>query len=114
MDTIFIKDCEVEAKHGYYKEEHFKKQKFIVSVYAYIDTRVAGENDDLMQTLNYEHIRKYIHEVLKQSPHNLLESLAEEVASKVLSHNVFSVEVEMQKPDVWSDCVPGVKIIRKK
>lgn len=114
MDTVFIENCIVEARHGYYKEEHAKKQKFIVSVCAYINTADAGIEDDLSKTLNYEHIRKYIHEVLEQSPHNLIESLSEEIAARVLVHNVESVEVEIKKPDVWSDCVPGVKIIRKK
>lgn len=114
MDTVFINNCIVEAKHGYYKEEHAKKQKFVVSVCAYTDTKNAGMTDDLKKTLNYEHIRSYIHEVLAQSPHDLIESLAEEIADKVLVHDVVSVEVEIQKPDVWSDCVPGVKISRKK
>lgn len=114
MDTIFIKNYTIEATHGYYKEEHFKKQTFIVSVCAYVDIKKAGENDDLRETLNYEHLRKYIHEVLSESPHNLLESLSEDIAKKVLVHNVISVEVEIQKPDVWRDCVPGVKITRKK
>jgi dihydroneopterin aldolase len=49
-----------------------------------------------------------------QSPHNLLESLAEEIAKQVLQHSVISVEVEIKKPDVWDDCVPGVKIVRSK
>lgn len=114
MDTVFIENCIVEAKHGYYKEEHAKKQKFIVSVYAHTDTKDAGKSDDLKQTLNYEHIRNYIHEVLAQSPHDLIESLAEEIAGKVLVHNITAVEVEMRKPDVWNDCVPGVRIIRNK
>jgi dihydroneopterin aldolase/2-amino-4-hydroxy-6-hydroxymethyldihydropteridine diphosphokinase len=114
MDTVFINNCTVEAKHGYYKEEHAKKQKFIVSVCAHIDTKDAGATDDLKRTLNYEHLRSYIHEVLAQSPHDLIESLAEEIAAKVLAHGVVSVDVEIRKPDVWSDCVPGVKISRKK
>lgn len=114
MDTVFINNCIVEAKHGYYKEEHAKKQKFIVSVYAHTDTARAGSSDDLSLTLNYEHIRSYIHEVLAQSPHDLIESLAEEIAQRVLAHGVVSVDVEIRKPDVWSDCVPGVKITRRK
>lgn len=114
MDIVFIEQCIVEAKHGYYKEEHAKTQHFVVSVYAYLDTLEAGKADNLAKTLNYEHIRTYIHEVLAQSPHDLLESLAEEIAQKVLDHEVLRVEVEIKKPDVWSDCTPGVKIIRKK
>lgn len=56
----------------------------------------------------------YIYEVLAQSPHDLVESLAEEIATKVLTHDVTSVDVKIEKPDVWGDCVVGVKIIRQK
>ena len=102
----------VEAKHGYYKEEHAKKQKFIVSVYAHLDTSVAGISDEIRSTLNYEMLRAYVQQVLAQSPHDLLESLAEEIARNVLTHGVVSVEVEITKPEVWNDCIPGIKIIR--
>jgi dihydroneopterin aldolase len=114
MDTVFIENCTVVAKHGYYKEEHAKEQRFIVSVFAHMDTKRAGDSDDLKQTLNYEHIRMYIYEVLSQSPHDLIESLAEEIAAKVLAHTVESVEVEIKKPDVWKDSSPGIRIVRKK
>jgi dihydroneopterin aldolase len=46
MDTVFIQDYSVEAKHGYYKEEHAKKQRFIVSVYVCCDTHEAGGTDN--------------------------------------------------------------------
>lgn len=114
MDTVFIQNYTLEAKHGYYKEEHAKKQKFIVSVHAHCDTKRAGGTDDLRETLNYELLRKYIYEVLMKSPHNLVESLAEEIAQRVLAHKVTSVSVEIKKPDVWSDCTPGVTIVRTK
>jgi dihydroneopterin aldolase len=114
MDIVFIENCTVEAKHGYYKEEHAKKQRFVVSIFAYTDTISAGETDDLKKTLNYEHLRMYIYEVLAQSPHDLVESLAEEIARKVLTHHVHKVEVEIKKPDVWKDSVPGVRITRTK
>ena len=113
-DIVFIENYTVVAKHGYYKEEHSKAQRFIVSIYAHTDTKNAGVSDDLKQTLNYEYLRMYIYEVLSQSPHDLVESLAEEIAARVLTHNISKVEVEIKKPDVWNDCVVGVKITRSK
>lgn len=114
MDSVFIENCTVSAKHGYYKEEHAKEQRFVVSIFAYTNTKIAGTTDDLKKTLNYEHLRMYIYEVLAQSPHDLIESLAEEMAAKVLTHDVIKVEVEIRKPDVWKDSSPGVKIVREK
>lgn len=112
MDTVFIENYVVEAKHGYYKEEHAKKQRFITSIYAHADTKKAGSTDDLKDTLNYEKLRECISEVLSEPPHDLVESLAESMAQKVLTFQVSKVEVEIRKPDVWGDCVVGVKIVR--
>lgn len=115
MDTVYLKNYVVTAKHGYYKEEHTKAQRFVVSVIATCDTHVAGVTDDLTETLNYELIRSIVHDILMKSPHDLIESLAEEIAKSVLAYErVSSVEVDISKPDVWSDCIPGVKITRKK
>ena len=114
-DKVYLKNYTVIAKHGYYKEEHAKAQRFVVSVVASCDVRSAGESDDLKETLNYELIRKAVHDILMKSPHDLIESLAEEIAASILTHaKVSSVEVDIAKPDVWSDCTPGVVIIRNK
>lgn len=112
MDIVFIENYIVEAKHGYYKEEHAKKQRFITTIYAHTDVKKAGDTDDLKDTLNYEKLRQYTTEVLAEPPHDLVESLAEAIAHKVLTHGVSKVEVEIKKPDVWGDCVVGVKIVR--
>lgn len=114
MDIVFIENYIVEAKHGYYKEEHAKKQRFITSIHAHMDVKKAGDTDNLKDTLNYELLRKYISEVLAEPPHDLVESLAEAMAQKVLRHSISRVEVEIKKPDVWGDCVVGVKISRTK
>ena len=115
MDTVYLKNYVVVAKHGYYKEEHAKAQRFMVSVVVRTDVRSAGESDDLKETFNYELIRKSVHDILMQSPHDLIESLAEEVARSVLTHpKALSVEVDISKPDIWNDCVPGVVIVRTK
>ncbi len=115
MDTIYLKNYTVVARHGYYKEEHSKAQRFIVSVFVKCDVSKASGTDLIEETLNYEYIRKSVYDTLMKSPQNLIESLAEEVATKVLSHKKsLSVEVDITKPDVWSDCVPGVTIVRTK
>lgn len=115
MDTVYLKNYVVVAKHGYYKEEHAKAQRFVVSVVVTCDVKEAGESDDLHETLNYELIRKAVHDILMKSPHDLIESLSEEIAMSVLTHpKASSVTVDIAKPDVWNDCVPGVVIVRKK
>jgi dihydroneopterin aldolase len=114
MDIVFIENYTVQAKHGYYKEEHAKRQRFITSIHAYMDVKKAGETDALKDTLNYEKLRECISDVLSEPPHDLVESLAEAMAARILRYEVSKVEVEIKKPDVWGDCVVGVKIVRIK
>ena len=87
----------------------------MVSVLVTCNVADAGTTDDIQMTLNYEYIRKSVHDILMKSPQNLIESLAEEIAVKILSHKKsVTVEVDISKPDVWNDCIPGVTIVRKK
>ena len=113
MNKIFIKNYIITAKHGYYKEEHYKPQRFVVSVVCDILENSSGLSDNLKETFNYEHIRNSIDQVLKGEHHKLVEYLAESIASKILNYkSVTKVEVEISKPDIWSDCSPGVLITR--
>ena len=115
MDTIYIHNYTVTAKHGYYKEEHAKSQRFILNIEVSCDLSTAGSTDNIKETLNYEYIRNHAHGVLMKSPHNLLESLAGEIAEILLAHpKVLSIRVDISKPDIWNDCVPGISIVRSK
>lgn len=113
IDKVFIKNYIVIAKHGYYKEEYYKPQRFVVSVTCDIKSNSSGKSDDLEETFNYENIRNVIDQVLKSEHHKLVEFLAEEISNKVLGFNIVNrVEVEITKPDIWGDCSPGVLISR--
>ena len=56
MDQITIKDLEVYANHGLYKEEKALGQKFLVSAILSLDTKLAGVSD---QTVSYTHLRAH-------------------------------------------------------
>ena len=114
MNKIFLKNYTILAKHGYYKEEHYKPQRFVVSVTCEVLSNESGVSDDLKHTFNYEHIRTAIDDVIKGEGKKLLEHLAEEMSKKILAHkNVSICEVEISKPDIWGDCEPGVFIRRE-
>jgi dihydroneopterin aldolase len=115
IDKVFIKNYIINAKHGYYKEEHYKPQRFVISVICGVGQNHSGASDDLKETFNYEIIRNIIDEVVRGESKKLLEYLSEKIAEKILIHNIVkSVEVEMHKPDIWGDCNPGVNIVRGK
>ena len=53
MDQITIKDLEVYANHGWYKEEKALGQKFLVSAILSLDTKLAGVSDQMDYSVDY-------------------------------------------------------------
>ena len=53
MDQITIKDLEVYANHGLYKEEKALGQKFLVSAILSLDTKLAGVSDQMDYSVDY-------------------------------------------------------------
>lgn len=49
MDKIEIRNLECYCHHGVLREENVLGQKFLVSAVLYMDTRKAGNKDDLSQ-----------------------------------------------------------------
>lgn len=111
MNKVFIENYKLVSKHGYYKEEHFKSQRFVVSVWCDVSPNKSGIHDNLKETFNYEVIRKVVADVILGEHKKLLETLAEEILNKVLENSVVErAEVKITKPDIWGDCEPGVQI----
>ena len=50
-NKIFLENYTLIAKHGYYKEEHFKPQRFVVSVVCDILENTSGKDDKLAETI---------------------------------------------------------------
>ena len=65
MDQIRIEQLEVFAKHGAIPEENVLGQKFLVSAVLFTDTRKAGRNDQLDQTISYGRASKFMERYLR-------------------------------------------------
>ncbi len=112
-DIIRLNDIRLSATHGCYENEKIHPQNFIVSITCETDT-FLDDSDELHRTINYENLRAITFRIFEQSPLNLIETLANQIASEVLKlHKVFSVEVSIKKPDIWKDAVPEVLIYRE-
>ena len=100
MDKIKIKDLEVFAHHGVFKEENVLGQKFVVSVTFFLDTSLAGKNDDLDKSINYADAAWKIKEFLEKNTYKLLETAAEKLAEELLLTYPLAekVEIEIKKP----------------
>lgn len=115
MDTIYIKDLLVTARHGVLKKEHRERQRFSVSVLASVDTGEHVTQDTINKTLDYRKVRDTVLEIMHGRSHKLIEVLAAEIATKVLTDKrVAAIEVGIEKLDVWTNGRPGVIIRRSR
>ena len=90
------------ARHGVNDREKVEEQRFEVDVELVLDTRAAGAADDLTKTVDYRGVYELTRQVIEETTLELVESLAEAVAAKILAANgmVDEVVVRVRKPDV--------------
>ena len=100
MDQITIKDLEVYANHGLYKEEKALGQKFLVSAILSLDTKLAGVSDQMDYSVDYGKVCHRIKEILTENDFSLIECVAETVAKKLLLEFslIRKLEIEVKKP----------------
>jgi dihydroneopterin aldolase len=114
MDTIRLSSFRIQATHGCYDHEKKAPQTFIVDIECGLSTQLSA-SDDLSQTINYEIIRSQVLEIFAQPPLNLIETLAVEIAEKLLATmRISKVIVKIAKPDIWEDALPSVEVTRQK
>lgn len=100
LDKISIKNLEVFAHHGVFPEENKLGQKFLVSAVLYTDTRRAGMEDDLTQSIHYGIVSQQITEFLQNHTYQLIETAAEQLVQELLLHteHLQAVTLELKKP----------------
>lgn len=113
MDYIHIDGLRVKGKHGHYVRERRGAQEFEVSLRVLTELGKAGKSDKLRDSINYADLKLIVEDVFAAAPRYLLESLAEEIAKKVLKDKrAKEVTVTIKKLAIWKNGVPGVTIIR--
>lgn len=101
MDRIHLTGISAFAFHGVYESERREGQKFSVDLVAEVDLQPAGKSDDLNDSVDYSVMAKIAHEELNGEPCNLIEAVAERIASRILQEctAVKAVTVKVHKPD---------------
>lgn len=101
MDFIHVNDMEFYGYHGVFPEENKLGQRFRLTVSLAVDLSKAGETDELEYTVHYGEVYEACRAVVEGPPKKLVEAVAEEVASRILSQFslVKGVRVQMVKPD---------------
>ena len=106
MDIIFIDELRVATWIGIYPRERAMAQTVEISLQIGVSTASAGATDDIRDTVDYSVVVDRLRADLVASHFNLLEALAEHVASYLLKNFAAHwVRVSIAKLGM----MPGVK-----
>ncbi|MBI2867120.1 MAG: dihydroneopterin aldolase [Chloroflexi bacterium] len=117
-DRVFLNGMVFYAHHGVWPEEKKLGQRFVVDVEMEGDLRRAGASDNIKDALDYQRAFAIVRQVMEGPSRDLLERLAEEMASRLLRElGAAAVRVRIKKPEVpikgsVLDCA-GIEIYRK-
>ncbi len=84
-DRVVLSDLRLRGQHGVGDDERARPQEFAVTIECPIDARRAAASDDVADALDYRRLRAIAAEVVGGSPRHLIETLAEEIARRVLA-----------------------------
>ena len=117
LRCLFLKNMVLDAHIGVFPHEQGVTQRIRVSVHYGVDDRTDLEvgPDDLSRTVSYERVVQLVHRIVREGHVRLVETLAERIASGVLSDDrVRVVRVRIEKLDVFAEIEGvGVEIERR-
>lgn len=117
-DRIELRGLRVFGTHGVHEAERRSPQPFEIDLDIVVDTARAAQSDDLSDTADYAVAADAAHEVLMGPPRQLLESLASDIAQRVLSDphvRVVTVGLRKLRPPMPHDLdSAGVRVTRSR
>lgn len=98
-DKIIVQGLEVSGRHGCSAAERKQPQNFIVDAELFVDLSQAGKTDDLGDTVDYASVIADIHKVVSATSHNLIETVAQDIADFLLRKYFLldAVKITMRK-----------------
>lgn len=84
-DRVVLTDLRLQGRHGVGDDERARPQEFAVTIECPTDARRAAASDDIADALDYRRLRAIAVEVVGGPPRHLIETLADEIARRVLS-----------------------------
>jgi dihydroneopterin aldolase len=84
MDIVYLNDLRIDTVVGIYDWERRTRQTVILDIEMGTDIRKAAETDDISHTIDYKAVAKRLFSFVGESEFELVEKLAEGVASILL------------------------------
>ncbi len=116
-DRIIVSGIRFHARHGATRLEREIGVRYFVSVEMEKDLHTSMASDSLADTVDYAKVHKVVLDVARSDSFYLLETLAGEVAGRLLAtFAILSVQVEIRKETPVLDGIVdwvGVKIVRR-
>jgi dihydroneopterin aldolase len=98
-DRISLTGLRASAFHGVLAHERANGQLFLIDVAVHLSLREAGAHDELAATIDYGELAERIVSAVERDPVDLIETVAERVATLVLEYPLAMVaEVTVHKP----------------
>ncbi|MFC3850468.1 dihydroneopterin aldolase [Corynebacterium hansenii] len=109
-DRIALTGLKVRGNHGVFDHEKRDGQEFICDIILWLDFTAAAASDDLADTVDYGAVAQTAHDVIAGPPRDLIETVAAEIADKLLADDgaaaaaasrpplLHAVEVTIHKP----------------
>ncbi|MQG19484.1 MAG: dihydroneopterin aldolase [SAR202 cluster bacterium] len=100
-DKIILKGMKFHAYHGVHEWEKSSGQIFIVDIEIFKNLSISGKTDSIEDTVDYSNIFREVKTIMESKSHNLLESVAEMIASTIISkYQVNNIKIKIQKPEI--------------
>ncbi len=114
FDRVFVHDLVLDAEIGVYTHEKGVTQRARFSVDIEVTPSDEAVEDEIERVLDYDMIIATIKDILAQGHINLVETLADEIATRCLAHpRAASVKVKIEKLEKEPGAV-GVEIVRRR
>jgi len=98
MDRILLEGMSFHGRHGVRATERERPQEFKVDIEVDCDLSEPGRTDRVEDTVDYRQVHAIAKEVIEGESHQLLESLAAQMADRVLQlERVGGVTVRIAK-----------------
>jgi len=106
-DAIILTGIAGFGYHGVFESERANGQGFYVDLLLTLDLSAASRSDELSESVSYATIIEVVVEEIKGEPVNLIESLAERIALRLLKDykKISQIEVTVHKPQAPVDAV---------